>query len=331
MESIWHRLQLLTDTASTLATDWTSYASSTCLVPLLGSGLLCFQGEESQSFLQGQLSSDIRLLTGANCQLSSYSTPKGRMQATFLAWKSEADYLLELPLLMLPALQKRLSMFIMRSKTKAIDASGDWGLIGVVGVQARQCAEAWAGKPLQDNEVFAQAKGQVLALPGNRFMLAIPADQLVEQWSQLCTQGVPASEALWEYASIVAGEPRVTPATQEAFVAQMANLELVGGVSFTKGCYPGQEIVARTQYLGKLKRRAFRAHVKADAVEPGMEVYSVEMNGQPSGVVMRASSAPEGGSELLVVAQMSSLEHGLHLGAVDGPLLEIRPLPYEVA
>lgn len=330
MESLWQRLQLLSEHPSGVI-DWASYRDSVCLVPLLSSGLLCFQGEESQAFLQGQLSSDVRQLNGENCQLSSYSTPKGRMQATFRVWKLQADYLLELPLAMLPALQKRLSMFIMRSKTKALDVSADWGLIGVVGGAARQWVEAIAGQALQDNAVHAMPRGAILALPGNRFILQVSADRFAQFWAEIKTQGVVSPEAVWEYASILAGEPRVTPATQEAFVAQMANLELVGGVSFTKGCYPGQEIVARTQYLGKLKRRTFRAHVASDSAVPGMEVFSPEMNGQASGQLMRVSPAPEGGQEILVVAQISSLEHGLHLGGIDGPVLDMRPLPYEVA
>jgi tRNA-modifying protein YgfZ len=171
----------------------------------------------------------------------------------------------------------------------------------------------------------------VIALPEQRYQLLIAADAALALWQQLADAGiVAAAESLWRLSDIRAGAPWITAATQEAFVAQMANMDLIGGVSFTKGCYPGQEIVARTQYLGKLKRRMYRASMTAEHVEAGQDVFSSEMNGQASGKVMLSAPTGQGGWEVLLVAQIASLEHGLHLGSVDGPLLEILDLPYSL-
>jgi folate-binding protein YgfZ len=137
-------------------------------------------------------------------------------------------------------------------------------------------------------------------------------------------------EPVWRLTEVRAGTPWITASTQEEFVPQMANMELIGAVSFNKGCYPGQEIVARTQYLGKLKRRMLRVRIDAD-VAAGQDVFSPEMNGQASGKIMLAAPVGAGASEALVVVQMSSVEHGLHLGDVAGPKAEVLDLPYAVA
>jgi len=142
----------------------------------------------------------------------------------------------------------------------------------------------------------------------------------------------PAANAdadAWELASIRAGMPTITAATQEAFVPQMANFDLVGGVSFKKGCYPGQEIVARTQYRGGLKRRMALAHVDgSERPEPGQSVYSGAFGDQSAGTIVNAAPAPEGGFDALVVAQIESLERGdLRWKSPDGPKLEVRSRP----
>jgi len=144
--------------------------------------------------------------------------------------------------------------------------------------------------------------------------------------------GAPAADAdadAWELASIRAGVPTVTAATQEAFVPQMANFELLGGVSFKKGCYPGQEIVARMQYRGGLKRRMARAHLAGgERPLPGDHVYSSAFGEQSAGTIVNAAPAPEGGFDVLVVAQIESLERrDLRWKAPDGAPLDIREHP----
>lgn len=300
------------------------------MCPLSGYGVIAFSGEETQAFLQGQLSSDIRALGENSAQYSSYSTPKGRMMASFLVFRRGEDYCLQIAEELQAAIQKRLSMFVMRSKTKARDASDELLLLGVAGpLAAEKLAAVLGALPVDDFASLNTEAFTLIRLPGQRFQLAVQAGSALALWQQLEAAGIlPAHEAIWRLSDIRAGAPWVTGVTSEAFVAQMANMELIGGVSFTKGCYPGQEIVARTQYLGKLKRRMYRATIETGHVEAGQDVFSSEMNGQASGKIMLAAVAGHGHWEVLVVAQIASLEHGLHLESPDGPLLEILDLPY---
>ena len=140
----------------------------------------------------------------------------------------------------------------------------------------------------------------------------------------------PVGTPCWEWLDIRAGIPWITAATQEQFIPQMANLELIGGVNFKKGCYPGQEIVARTQYLGKVKRRMFLANVNAAALPiAGDPLFSTDPAAQESGMIVNAQSAPDGGYDVLAVLQTSSVEAGaVHLKAPDGPPLQFLALPY---
>lgn len=301
------------------------------ICPVSPAGLLYFDGEESQPFLHNQLSSDVKALNPDQAQYSSYSTAKGRMQANFLLFQQDGDYWLQLADDLAPAMQKRLSMFILRSKTHCRDASAERVLLGLAGPRAAECVRTLTGcGELAELAIHHGKNSSVIALPGGRFQLVV-APQAAEALTQrLIAAGcIPGNGDVWRLTDIRAGIPWISAATQEEFVLQMANLDLIGGVSFTKGCYPGQEIVARTRYLGKVKRRTLRARC-ASAVQAGQEVFSPEMNGQPSGKVLQAAPDGAGGCEILAAVQLSSVEHGLHLTAADGPALELLPLPYIV-
>ncbi|AZN36753.1 CAF17-like 4Fe-4S cluster assembly/insertion protein YgfZ [Iodobacter ciconiae] len=314
------------------ADELQALAENAVMSPLTNFAVIAFSGDETEAFLQGQLSSDVRALGENAAQYSSYSTAKGRMLASFLVFRRGNDYCLQIAAELQEAIQKRLSMFVMRSKTKARDASSELCLLGVAGPLATEKLSSVLGA-LPDVSFVSMHKENctVIALPGQRYQLVITADAALALWQKLAAAGiVAAEESLWRLSDIRAGVPWVSAATQEAFVAQMANLELIGGVSFTKGCYPGQEIVARTQYLGKLKRRMYRARIATELAGAGQDVFSSEMNGQASGKVMLAAQAGQGRWEVLLVAQIASLEHGLHLGSIDGPLLEMLDLPYSL-
>lgn len=314
------------------ATAYSALQTGAIVCPVSPAGLLRFSGEETQAFLHGQLSSDVKALSENQAQYSSYSTPKGRMQASFLLFRQGGDYWLQLADELAPPLQKRLSMFILRSKTRGTDASAEHALIGIAGPQAASLIQQTTGiADLPTLGVQDTADGCVIALPGGRFQLLTTQESAAGITQRLLAAGgTPALSDAWRLTDIHAGIPWVTAATQEEFVLQMANLDLIGGVSFNKGCYPGQEIVARTRYLGKLKRRMYRAQITAESVTAGQDVFSPEMNGQPSGKILQSAPSGNGGHEALVITQISSLEHGLHLGELTGPSLEILPLPYPV-
>lgn len=310
----------------------TALESGAIVCPVTPAGLLRFSGEESQSFLHGQLSSDVKSLTEHAAQYSSYSTPKGRMLASFLVFQQHSDYWLQVANDLSATIQKRLSMFILRSKTRCSDASAERALIGIAGPKASMIMQKVANIPeLPEMAVHHADHYSLIALPGGRYQFITPPETAAALLQQLIDAGcTPATQELWQLTDIRAGIPWIGAATQEDFVLQMANLDLIGGVSFTKGCYPGQEIVARTRYLGKVKRRMYRAEVHHGAVQTGQDIYSPEMNGQPSGKILSACQISPEIWEMLAVTQISSIEHGLHLESPSGPMLTILPLPYTV-
>lgn len=312
--------------------DTATAAEPACaLVPLLDFGLIRFAGEETVPFLHGQLSSDVKKLADTGAQYSSYSTPKGRMLASLLLLREGDDLLLMLPRALQPAIQKRLAMYVLRSKTRASDAGAERALLGLAGPKALALgAEVFGRAPEADLAGMAIDGGLLVRLPGERLLAVLEPAAAEAAWPRLVAAGaVAAGSDAWTLADIRAGIPWVVAGTQEEFVPQMANMELIGAVNFKKGCYPGQEIVARTQYLGKLKRRTYRIRSTV-ALQPGQPVYSPEMNGQPSGLVALAAPAGDAQWEALAVVQISSVAHGLHLEGPDGPAVEVLTLPYPV-
>ncbi len=289
-------------------------------------GLLSCTGDEARAFLHAQLTNDIEGIGADTARLAGWCSAQGRLLATFLVIPQAQGFLLQLSRDIAPAVAKRLSLFILRAKAKLADASGDWTQVGLRGAGAAQkLASLGLAAPSADFGVTTANGACAVRVGEQRFLLVLPAARRAQVLAAL---DATADEG-WALEEIRAGRPLVTQATQDAFVPQMVNLERLGAVDFRKGCYPGQEIVARTQYRGVLKRRMARARVAAPAT-PGQELVAEELQGQPSGTVVNAAPLPEGGSELLVVAQISALEAAgaLHLGAADGPRLALLPLPY---
>ena len=311
-----------------LATQGVIVADLSCL------NLIQFAGEDAQSFLQGQLSNDVRLLDGNNAQYTSYNTPKGRMLANGLLWQSATNtYVLQLPASLREAIQKRLTMFVLRAKVKVSDVSDEWVRLGVGGLSAAAVLAQVLGdlpSTLLGRAPFEH--GSVMRLPGDNFELLIAPDQAHTIWDKLMPLAKPVGNACWDALLIRAGIPTLLPATQEQFVAQMLNYELIGGVNFKKGCYPGQEIVARTQYLGKPKRRMYLAHIDAsEAPQAGDALYSDDLPDQATGMIVNAAPALDNGFDVLAVIQSSSAEtHALHLKSIQGPALVLQALPYAI-
>ncbi len=292
-------------------------------------GVIALRGEDTTAFLQGQLSNDVRALHADSAQWSGYCNPKGRLLGNFLAWRQGEDYCLQLSGDILAGVLKRLSMFILRAKVQARDASDENVRLAVAGRQALAAVTAAMGAvPEAAMRSVAAEAGQVIRLGDDKFVLSISPERAAAVWQALRQSATPVGAPVWDWLRLNAGIPMIVAATQELFVPQMVNLEVIGGVSFQKGCYPGQEIVARSQYLGKLKRRMFLAHVDAEAA-PGDPLYSDDMGGQATGTVVNAAPAPAGGFAVLAVAQVESANtQTLHLKAADGAALTLKPLPY---
>lgn len=306
------------------------------IVPLTHLGTIRVTGEEAAVFLHNLFSNDVKSLAADAARLNSFCTPKGRMLASFLTWREPGgDVILQPSADITAALQKKLSMYVLRSKARLIDASAETCQFGIAGPAAVSALQA-RGLPVPEValSVAHASDATVIRLDAARLILAVPAAAGAAHFGALVAAGlVPAGTAVWQLLDIRSGWPLITGSTQEEFVPQMANFELLGGVSFNKGCYPGQEIVARTQYLGKLKKRMYRAFVSA-AERPlaGSDLYSPDVGEQSCGKVVTASPLAAGGHEILAVLQMSSHEGGnVHLGRPDGPKVEFRPLPYAVS
>ncbi|MDP2252568.1 MAG: folate-binding protein, partial [Thiobacillus sp.] len=279
--------------------------------------------------LQGQLTNDVRALHADSAQWNGYCSPKGRLLGNFLLWRHGEDYCLQLSGDILPGVLKRLSMFILRAKVQGRDASDENVRLVVAGRQALAAVSAAMGTvPDTAMRSVASEAGQVIRLGDDKFVLSIAPGHAAAMWQTLRQSATPVGAPVWDWLRLNAGIPMIVAATQELFVPQMVNLEVIGGVNFQKGCYPGQEIVARSQYLGKLKRRMFLAHVDAEAA-PGDPLYSADMDGQATGTVVNAAPAPAGGFDVLAVAQIESANtQTLHLKAADGAALTLKPLPY---
>lgn len=316
-----------------LAAELAAAQSQTVLADLSHYGLIAFVGEEAQTFLHAQITNDLRGLRETAAVFAGYLSPKGRMLANFLVMKRGGDILMMLPEAVREAVQKRLSMFILRSKVKARDASGEWVRLGLAGPEAADLAAKALGAALPEG-IMGMAHTDsafLLRLGDDRFDLFVTPDAAPALWRQLAAGARPVGAPAWDWLLVNAGIPAVLPQTQDHFVPQMANMEVLGGVSFNKGCYPGQEIVARSQYLGKVKRRLYLAHVDQPA-QPGDELYAPDPADQTCGLVANVAPAPDGGWDLLAVALSPSVEAGeVHLKARDGALLQFRPLPYPVA
>ena len=307
---------------------------ATIVVPLLHLGLLRSRGEDSAPFLHNLLSNEVNKLAEDAATLNSFNTPKGRMLASLLMWREADGHLIALAADIQPAMLKKLSMYILRSKAKLTDANEELALIGVSGPRAEAVLEA-AGLPRPAAAMRHQAAGdtRVIRLTADSYMVAVPIDAAPTRFAALREAGAEAAGTdAWTLAMIRAGLPLITAATQELFVAQMLNFELIGGVSFNKGCYPGQEIVARTQYLGKLKKRMYRVRIDGDtAPAPAADLYAPDFGEQSAGQIVNAAPAPGGGFEALAVLQTSSHETGeVHLGSPDGPRLAFLDLPYSL-
>ena len=305
-------------------------ASGLVIADLSHFGLVALSGEEAQTFLHGQITNDLRALSPAGAVFAAYCSAKGRMLANFLLFRRDDDILLMLPASIREATQKRLSMFILRAKVKARDASAEWVRLGLSGPGASDLLTSVLGiEPPGEIMAVSQADSAfAVKLGDERFDLFLAPAETEAFWNQFAAQARPVGAPAWDWLMVRAGVPVILAQTQDQFVPQMANMDALHGISFQKGCYPGQEIVARTQYLGKQKRRLFLAHVDALAA-PGDSLYSQDLPGQAVGMVANAAVAPGGGSDVLAVLQISSYDAGdVRLGAPDGPCLTFMALPY---
>jgi tRNA-modifying protein YgfZ len=292
--------------------------------------LLAFEGPDAATFLQGQLSNDVVALLPGAVQWTSYNSPKGRMLATLLLWRDGSDAFHALVAADLAeAVRKRLSMFVLRAKVRIADLTPDRVLVGVGGRGAAEAVHAALGACPAPGRVTGTESLVTIGFPDGRIVVVAAAGAPALQ--ALRAHASTASPETWRWLGVRAGVAQIGAATQDLFVPQTANWDLVDGVNFHKGCYTGQEIIARTQYLGRLKERMRLFHLDGAPPAPATKIYGSAFADQACGMVVNAAAAPSGGSDLLAVVQSSALEAPpLRLAAPDGPALEVQPLPYAI-
>jgi folate-binding protein YgfZ len=310
-------------------------ADADIIADLSNLALIEATGKDARSFLHAQLSNDIESLPAGRSTLAAYCNPKGRMFAVLRILRTDTRMFLQLPATQADTVLKRLRMFVLRAEVGLQRVDEQWVLMGLSGPRSEALLAKVAARVPVDADAVHEEDGLIaLRLPGPRprYELLVDPGRSHEVWSSLAMQATPAGPGSWAWLDIRAGLPSVVPATSEEFVPQMTNLDLLGGVSFTKGCYPGQEIVARMHYLGRLKQRMVVAHVEgAQCPEPGNKVYAASHGEQAAGTVVDAREGPEGGCDLLAVVQLACLgKDHFHLGDPEGPVLKIGELPYSI-
>ena len=309
---------------------------------LLNWGLIIVEGPDAASFLQNQLTNSVlglsKTFPGNKAQkysatrLVGYCNPKGRLLAS--AWiglfpasdDAEDRFALFISSDIAASTAKRLSMYVLRSKVKVTNVSADWSISGLYGSDA------------QMNDLIVNTQSIALRLPDvlmgeqlvSRLLVATPKDHKASAQDSVDMQNS------WNVLEVLSAIPRIVQATQEQFVPQMINFESVAGVDFKKGCYPGQEIVARSQYRGAIKRRLHLAHVigagyDENTFKPGTELFHSHDPGQPAGMIVLSAKSvldPER-TDLQIECKLDALENGdIHVGGIEGPVLKIDPLPY---
>ncbi|SOZ34705.1 YgfZ/GcvT domain-containing protein [Cupriavidus neocaledonicus] len=300
-----------------------------------GLGLVRVAGDDAASFLHTQLTNAVEDLAPGTARLAGYCSPKGRLLATFLMWRDADGIVLQLSAEIQAPVQKRLSMFVLRAKAKLSDITATHVILGVAGAGAAGALAA-AGLPAPETAfAVAAAEGAtVIRLPDSagqpRWQLVLPAGRADAVRAALSATLTAAAPALWDWLEVQSGLPRIVAATQEQFVPQMINFELVGGVNFRKGCYPGQEVVARSQYRGTLKRRMWLVQGEGEVPAPAAEIYRPEDPGQPCGMIVNAAPAPDGGWAALAELKIDAAGSALRLGSAGGAAVATATLPYAV-
>ncbi|RWW91147.1 hypothetical protein BHE74_00000301 [Ensete ventricosum] len=302
-------------------------ADSAFFCPLSHEGVLAVRGADAAKFLQGQLTCNLNYLSETQASLGARCTQKGRMQSSFRILLQGDGVLLAMASELLEPQLADLKKYAVFSKSKLTDESAGWARFGLVNADQALASLGLELPPETDSVVRTDTLIAIRVSPG-RAELWVPAEHTQTVRSQLTAVLKEADLNEWLLGQVRAGIGQVMPQTRELFIPQMLNLQAIGGVSFKKGCYTGQEIVARMQYLGKLKRRLYRLSLDAaETPEPGTPLFSPSHNSSIGEVVLAAKA--DQSIELLAVLQAEAADSGdVHLGTLEGPALHLLDLPY---
>lgn len=292
-------------------------------------------GDDAEAFLQGQFSNDLLALGIPGSQLNTWSSPKGRVLALFRIVRDTDGYLIKMPAELAEPILKRLKMFVLRAKV-TLQIRSDLVCLGVSGEKVAGGLQQFVPTVPVSVDETSQAQGAtVYRVRGDtkRYEVITTVATAVKLWDhfkEFCQAG---SDSVWRLQNIDAGLPSIGASTTDAFVLQMLNLDHLNGVSFKKGCFPGQEVVARMHYLGKLKRRMFRARGSlpdgAGLPLPGADVFNQDV-GSPVGKIVDACAVGDGTFRMLLVNAIAATEQPLFLDKEATRQIELLDLPYSI-
>jgi folate-binding protein YgfZ len=296
---------------------------------------LVVAGDDAATFLQGQLTNDVTQTNEDNSQLSAFCNNKGRMMANFRLFKHQQNYFLSLKNNLLDLSIKHLQKYILRSQVGIQDVSEQLIHLGISGDNATALLAPYIENIKQDIDSISHNDSYIVIRVADagtrpRYEIFCAFEHAKNLWQQLSEQAEVVNSSSWDFLNIQAGLPFIDETSSEEFVPQMANMELINGVSFTKGCFTGQEIVARMHYLGKLKKRCYKIHIETET-RPGSgdKLFAEDAKaGQNTGAIIQAEKNPESGYDALAVLQIADTDSRLFLNNADGPVVTVRELPY---
>lgn len=304
------------------------------LCDLTAHGVLLAQGADVDAFLQGQLTNDLNLLDDSSSQLQGYCNPKGRLLSILRIARWQDGVMMVLPRELEDGISKRLRLYVLRADVRLTSMTDQLACLGIVGVAADALADIYGTLPEPPHGCTRVGERIIFAVaaPIARYQVIGPARLLDHDRRRLTETYASQDQQLWLWLDILAGLPTIFTETRELFVPQMTNLDILGGISFKKGCFPGQEIVARMRYLGKVKQRMIPVHGESESPPlPGEKIYAPDHGEQSAGTIVSAAASPEGGYDALAVVQRASIAQGdLRRTSLNGERLALGNLPYAI-
>jgi len=316
------------------AADNAKAEQTSILCDLSQYSLIVVAGGDAASFMQGQFTNDVTKVDEDNSQLSAFCNNKGRMIANFRLFKHQQNYFLSLKSGLVERSIRHLQNYILRAQVAVQDISEQLIHMGLSGDNATELLSAFFDNidegidrvTHNDNYIAIRVAG---IKP--RYEIFCSVEQAKAFWEKVSAQTAVVNSSSWDFLNIQAGIPFIDASSSEEYVPQMANMELINGISFTKGCYTGQEIVARMHYLGKLKKRCYRVHIDTETKpHSGDRLFAEDARaGQNTGAILQVEKNPQSGYDALTVIQIADTESKLFLNDADGPAITVKQLPYQ--
>jgi folate-binding protein YgfZ len=298
---------------------------------------LVIAGGDAKEFMQGQFTNDTDRVDEDNSQLSAFCNNKGRMAANFRLFENQQNYFFSVKNSLVDHSIQHLQNYILRAQVAIQDVSEQLIHLGISGSNAEKLLSPFIEISNRDVDGVSSNENYIIIRAADhhkntkpRYEVFCSFEHAKKLWEAVSTQAETVNSSSWDYLNIQAGLPFIDDKTSEEFVPQMVNMDLINGVSFTKGCFTGQEIIARMHYLGKLKKRCFKVHIASeDRPAAGNKLFAENARaGQNTGMIIQAEKNPESGYDALAVIQIADTESNLFLGDADGPVVTVKELPY---